>query len=88
MKNKRDSVHYVNLKQAIQKLETELRFLKDVNIRERPFSLRSDISRLQQRVCTQKKTKSNRQNCILTEPLLTDTSYKLTCNVMYELLCK
>ena len=27
-------MHYVNLKQAIQKLETELLFLKDVNIRD------------------------------------------------------
>ena len=31
---KRNSVHYVNLKQAIEKLETELLFLKDVNIRD------------------------------------------------------
>ena len=36
-------MHYVNLKQAIQKLETELLFLKDVNIRDWK-SLRSDIS--------------------------------------------
>ena len=36
-------MHYVNLKQAIQKLETELLFLKDVNIRDWN-SLRSDIS--------------------------------------------
>ena len=34
MKNKRNSVHYVNLKQARDKLETELLFLKDVNIRD------------------------------------------------------
>ena len=34
VKNKRNPVHYVNLKQAIQKLETELLFLKDVNIRD------------------------------------------------------
>ena len=43
VKNKRNPVHYVNLKQAIQKLETELLFLKDVNIRDWN-SLRSDIS--------------------------------------------
>ena len=36
-------MHYVNLKQAIQKLETELLFLKDVNIRDWK-SLRGDIS--------------------------------------------
>ena len=36
-------MHYVNLKQAIQKLETELLFLKDGNIRDWN-SLRSDIS--------------------------------------------
>ena len=30
----RNSLHYVNLKQAIEKLETELLFLKDVNIRD------------------------------------------------------
>ena len=36
-------MHYVNLKQAIEKLETELLFLKDVNIRDWN-SLRSDIS--------------------------------------------
>ena len=34
MKNKRNSVDYVNLKQARDKLETELLFLKDVNIRD------------------------------------------------------
>ena len=34
MKNKRNSVHCVNLKQAIEKVETELLFLKDVNIRD------------------------------------------------------
>ena len=31
----RNSVHYVNLKQAKEKLETELLFLKDVNIRDK-----------------------------------------------------
>ena len=36
-------MHYVNLKQAIQKLEAELLFLKDGNIRDWN-SLRSDIS--------------------------------------------
>ena len=34
VKRKRNSVHYVNLKQAIEKLETELLFLKDVNIHD------------------------------------------------------
>ena len=34
MKNKRSSVHYVDLEQAREKLETELLFLKDVNIRD------------------------------------------------------
>ena len=34
MKNKRNSVYYVNLKQARDKVETELLFLKDVNIRD------------------------------------------------------
>ena len=40
MKNKINAVHYVNLKQAKEKLETEqLLFLKEVNIRD----LRNDI---------------------------------------------
>ena len=45
-KNKRNSVHYLNLKQVKEKLETELLFLKDVNIRDWNvlFSLRNDIS--------------------------------------------
>ena len=34
MKNKRNSVHYENLNQAIEKPETQLLFLKDVNIRD------------------------------------------------------
>ena len=34
VKNRRNSVNYVKLKQAIDKLETELLFLKDVNIRD------------------------------------------------------
>ena len=36
MKNKlRNSVHYVNLEENKEKLETELLFLKDVNIRDK-----------------------------------------------------
>ena len=31
----RNCVHYVNLKRAKEKLETELLFLKDVNIRDK-----------------------------------------------------
>ena len=31
---KKNSLYYVNLKQAIEKLETELLFRKDVNIRD------------------------------------------------------
>ena len=34
MKNKRNSVHYVDLEQAREKLETEQLFLTDVNIRD------------------------------------------------------
>ena len=43
-------MHYVNLKQAIEKLEAELLFLKDVNIRDWNESL-------QQRFCTQNNNK-------------------------------
>ena len=49
-------MHYVNLKQAIQKLETELLFLKDVNIRDWN-SLRSDISNRYSKEFVQKKKK-------------------------------
>ena len=53
---------YVNLKQAVQKLETELLFLKDVNVRDWNLQFKEwYFESLQQRFCTQNKTKKNRQ---------------------------
>ena len=59
MKNKRNSVHYENLNQAIEKLETQLLFLKDVNIRDWNVLQFNEwyFESLQQRFCTQNKTK-------------------------------
>ena len=56
-------MHYVNLKQAIEKLETELLFLKDVNIRDWNvlFSLRNDVQNRYSKDFIQKKqTKQKR----------------------------
>ena len=57
-------MHYENLKQAIEKLETQLLFLKDVSI-ETSFQFKEwYFESLEQKFCTQHKTKKNRESCI------------------------
>ena len=75
-------MHYVNLKQAIEKLETELLFLKDVNIRDWMFKFKECyVESLQQRFCTQNKTKNKTRKLYFRTAIKFTYSFALTWKV-------
>ena len=64
-KNKRNSVQYVNLKPAKEKLETYFFLKMSTFVTETSFQFNELCSELlQQRFCTQNQTKWNLENCI------------------------